>query len=230
MPWFRVDDKLHDHRKARRAGKAAMGVWALAGSWAADNLTNGFVPASVLPRWGNAKDAAQLVAADLWSACEQDGEKGWLFHDWPEYQPTREEVEAERKATRERLRKWRENRRGNASGNGVTDGVANGASNAAPFPSLPDPVPSTSAQKRATRIPDDWKPTPEDVIWQREAGISDLLARRELPKFCDYWRAKAKDATKINWSLTWRNWLRTALEREPKAAASVPRYDGNGGW
>lgn len=27
MPWFKVDDRLHDHFKARQAGKAAMGVW-----------------------------------------------------------------------------------------------------------------------------------------------------------------------------------------------------------
>ena len=42
--WFKVDDKLHDHRKARKAGKAAMGVWVLAGSWSMDNETDGFVP------------------------------------------------------------------------------------------------------------------------------------------------------------------------------------------
>ena len=57
MAWFKVDDKLHDHRKARRAGKAAIGVWVLAGSWAMDNLTDGFVPEVVLLRWGTRTDA-----------------------------------------------------------------------------------------------------------------------------------------------------------------------------
>jgi hypothetical protein len=80
--------------------------------------------------------------------------------------------------------------------------------------------------KRGTRIPKDWKPSTEDVAWQRESGISDLLARRELPKFCDYWVAKTRDATKLDWSATWRNWLRTAVEREPKTST---RTEG-GGW
>lgn len=90
MPWFKVDDKLHDHRKTRAAGKAAMGVWVLAGSWSADNLTDGFVPASVLSRWGTRADANKLVSAGLWVADEQDGEKGWRFHQWNEdgRQPT----------------------------------------------------------------------------------------------------------------------------------------------
>jgi hypothetical protein len=82
MTWFKVDDKLHDHRKARAAGAAAMGVWVLAGSWAADNLTDGFVPATILPRWGRPRDATRLVEVGLWHADEQDGETGWRFHEW----------------------------------------------------------------------------------------------------------------------------------------------------
>ncbi len=101
MTWFKVDDKLHDHRKARAAGKAAMGVWVLAGSWSADNLSDGFIPASILIRWGNARDAAKLCAVGLWYPDEQDGEHGWRFHEWEERQPTREQKMAERSARAE---------------------------------------------------------------------------------------------------------------------------------
>jgi hypothetical protein len=97
--WFKVDDKLHDHGKAHTAGKAAMGVWVLAGSWCADNLTDGFVPARVLSRWGTTKDAAQLVKVGLWAAgTDSDGNPGWWFHDWPTYQPTKAQKVAEREA------------------------------------------------------------------------------------------------------------------------------------
>jgi hypothetical protein len=96
MTWFKVDDKLHDHRKARAAGATAMGVWLLAGSWAADNLTDGFIPASVLPRWGRQREANRLVEVGLWHADEQDGEKGWRFHEWDERQPTRAQKLEER--------------------------------------------------------------------------------------------------------------------------------------
>jgi hypothetical protein len=108
VPWFKVDDKLHDHRKARAARKAAMGVWVLAGSWSADHMTDGFVPEDVLSRWGTPADARALVKAGLWHEDEKAGEKGWLFHDWEHFQPTREKTEATRRKNAERLRKWRE--------------------------------------------------------------------------------------------------------------------------
>lgn len=87
MPWMKVDDKLHDHRKARKAGKAAMGVWVLAGSWSMANETDGFIPESVLVRWGTPADAKRLVTAGFWSVAEKDDEAGWVFHDWLKYQP-----------------------------------------------------------------------------------------------------------------------------------------------
>lgn len=86
--WFKVDDKLHDHRKARKAGKSAMGVWVLAGSWSMDNETDGFVPEDVLPRWGTKSDAARLVQAGLWDRETFQGEQGWRFHDWSRFQPS----------------------------------------------------------------------------------------------------------------------------------------------
>lgn len=88
MTWFKVDDKLHDHRKARRAGKSAMGVWVLAGSWCMDNETDGFVPADVLPRWGTKSDAGRLVSAGFWYVDQREGEDGWRFHDWEKFQPS----------------------------------------------------------------------------------------------------------------------------------------------
>lgn len=105
MPWFKVDDQLHDHRKAARAGVAAMGLWALAGSWAADNLTDGFIPDDVPVRWDRQwrKLAARLVDVGLWHVAERNGEHGWVFHEWDERQPTREEVEADRAEARDRM-------------------------------------------------------------------------------------------------------------------------------
>jgi hypothetical protein len=102
----------------------------------------------------------------------------------------------------------------------------NGGGNAPETETETDKEKTFLPHKRGTRIPKDWKPSTEDVAWQRESGISDLLARRELPKFCDYWVAKTRDATKLDWSATWRNWLRTAVEREPKTST---RTEG-GGW
>lgn len=96
MAWFKVDDALHDHRKARVAGKAAMGVWVLAGSWCSERENGGFVPESVLLRWGGRSDAARLVRAGLWDATHQDGEDGWQFHDWSIFQPDAATLRAQR--------------------------------------------------------------------------------------------------------------------------------------
>jgi hypothetical protein len=92
MTWLKVDDKLHDHRKARKAGTAAMGLWVLAGSWCAANPTDGFVPEAIVVRWSTKAMAGRLVDAQLWHPAEQDGEAGWQFHDWHEYQPSAADV------------------------------------------------------------------------------------------------------------------------------------------
>lgn len=110
MAWFKVDDALHSHMKAMRAGTAAMGLWVLAGSWASDQLTDGWVPEYAIHRWspGAVELAAKLVSAGFWVVGERDGEPGWRFHEWEEHQPTREEVLARRKNDASRRAAWRD--------------------------------------------------------------------------------------------------------------------------
>lgn len=142
MPWFKVDDRLHDHRKARKAGPEAMGLWVLAGSWAAGNLTDGFIPADVATRWDpRGKLAARLVAAELWASTEHDGEPGWQFSGWEEWQPTKDDVEADRAAARKRMQDLRRKRSGNVRPNtgGTFAGSSGGVTQPRPVPSRPDP-------------------------------------------------------------------------------------------
>jgi hypothetical protein len=108
MTWFKVDDHLHDHRKADRAGTHAMGMWVLAGSWCSANLTDGFVPDRVWKRYGPLSLAQRLVDAELWSVATRDGESGYEFHDWTQANPTRAKVLSERQAATERQAKRRE--------------------------------------------------------------------------------------------------------------------------
>ena len=126
IPWFKIDDKHHDHKKTRRAlrgaeGKrrdaSAMGLWELAGSWCADNLTDGFVPTDELYRWDDDWQtlADRLVDAGYWEAEEIDGEDGYRFVNWDEHQPVKAEVEAKREAARERMRNIRSGSRSGSS-------------------------------------------------------------------------------------------------------------------
>jgi len=108
MPWFKVDDALAFHMKALTAGNQALGLWVRAGSWSMQQLSDGFVPASIVTALGGThKDARSLMQAGLWH--QVDG--GFQFHDWAEYQPTRDSVIAEREAAAERMREVRANKR-----------------------------------------------------------------------------------------------------------------------
>lgn len=104
--WFRVDDNLAFHPKAMRAANPALGLWVRAGSWAGQQLTDGFVPEDVARAIGPRVEIERLVRAGLW--VPSDG--GFEFHDFTDYNPTRESVQQKRKATAERIRRWRENR------------------------------------------------------------------------------------------------------------------------
>lgn len=128
MVWFRVDDALHDHRKARKAGAHAMGLWALAGSWCGANPSDGFVPESVVVRWEPKvykRLAGRLVDAELWDVAELDGEAGWQFRNWSEFQPTKAEIEAEKAAARQRMKDRRARLKGVAKTDGSPDVQAN---------------------------------------------------------------------------------------------------------
>ncbi len=113
MSWFKVDDTLHSHPKVRRAGAAAVGVWATAGSFCMAYKTDGFVPAWYLDSWGKTGTTAarRLVEVGLWDEVDEGPETGWRFHDWDDYQPSSDEIERDREQARIRQRKSREQRR-----------------------------------------------------------------------------------------------------------------------
>lgn len=142
MTWFRVDDGLHAHMKAVRAGVPAMGLWLLAGSWSSNQLTDGWVPDYIASRLDPdfREHAAALVRAGLWVEDERDGDKGWRFHQWDEHQPSSESVLAKREAARERMRRVRGQR---STGSqdvraNVRENFAGSAPN--PDPTRPDPT------------------------------------------------------------------------------------------
>ena len=80
----------------------------------------------------------------------------------------------------------------------------------------PNTEPSKNTTLRASRIPDPFPITGEMVEWARTA-CPGMDHRASTERFVDYWRAKAgRDATKLDWPATWRNWMRTDYERTPQ--------------
>lgn len=134
MTWFKVDDKLNGHPKVLQLGEDgdsdAMALWVLAGSWAAEHETDGWVSVAGARRVDPdhyERRAAALVRVRLWEEAERDGKKGWVFHGWsePGRQPTKEQIHASRSAKSARQARWREGSR--AKNNGPDDDRVDGA-------------------------------------------------------------------------------------------------------
>lgn len=61
------------------------------------------------------------------------------------------------------------------------------------------------AERRATRLPQNFEPLSEPELDAR------IDYQTELASFRDYWNSKGgKDAAKLDWQATWRNWIRKA--------------------
>lgn len=76
---------------------------------------------------------------------------------------------------------------------------------------------SSGIRARGCRLPRDFQLTDE----RRAFALTQLPDNRikpEFEKFCDYWWGKSgSGATKVDWDGTWRNWCRTAAERNGNA-------------
>jgi hypothetical protein len=108
VPWYKVDDTFHSHPKSRRSGLEAVGLWTVSGSHCMAYKADGFVPEWFVRSWPKGKRLADvLVREGLWKPEVKDGEPGWQFHDWADYQPTSEEIEADRVYARDRQRRRR---------------------------------------------------------------------------------------------------------------------------
>lgn len=102
MPWVKLEDSFFGHPKAIAAGPLARELNFAAWCWSASNLTDGCIPAHVVPylaAHAGVKQAlaGRLVEVGLWDVTED----GFLIHDYLHYQPTRVEVEEDRRKRHE---------------------------------------------------------------------------------------------------------------------------------
>lgn len=241
MAWFKVDDGLHSSKKflsiPRRHRFAAIGVWTLAGSWCADQLTDGHVPAYMLEQWGTPPAApAALIDAGLWGRTSD----GYEFYNWHAYQPRKEDVDAERAASRERMRELRARRKqgkpqkdaeeqepfGRTGPNG-SENVRN------PDPTRPDPTPTSKeveGASRGSRVPEPFEISDDMRAWAKEEVPLVDIDRKTI-EFVDYWAAiPGQKGVKLDWGRTWKNGMRKqqefaerdAVKRPPKPQAKIP--------
>ena len=64
---------------------------------------------------------------------------------------------------------------------------------------------------RGHRLPEDWRPLPEDRPEALAKLGSSAALEQEILKFHDYWKAQpGQRGLKLDWDATWRNWIRNA--------------------
>lgn len=73
-----------------------------------------------------------------------------------------------------------------------------------------------------SRLPPDWKPSEDESSWARKER-PDLDIAKQADRFRDYWIAKTgKEATKLDWTATWRNWIRNAHAEKTNGQPTPP--------
>ena len=90
----------------------------------------------------------------------------------------------------------------------------------------PNPT-HTQRARKATRLDPNWKLPEEWRAYARsERNWSEAEIDAEAENFADYWHAKPKDATKLDWLATWRRWCRESRrpngKSTPSAAQATP--------
>ena len=192
MPWIRIDDHFEEHPKLAKVGPLGWAMWLAGLAYCNRNLTDGFIPwsaARALVSWEYLRphptepDKELIYTVDTGTGmkgdrvtCEwviemlldagiwEEHKGGFLVHDYPDYQPTKIQVLAERERVRKRVEKHRSNGGGNGAVTPEDDRSSNG-----PVPK-PVPVPKGSQTRLSARDARLWK---ERLEWFRETGIWD---------------------------------------------------------
>jgi hypothetical protein len=108
MPWANLDDHFHDNPKVLETPLPAVGLYAIGLSYCNAQLSDGFIPRSVLVGIrGWAAAATALVEHRFWEPAEGGG---YRVHDYLDWNPSREQRLADRAAARQRKAQSRDRR------------------------------------------------------------------------------------------------------------------------
>lgn len=209
--FFKLHNGFPEHPKAFELSDKAFRQLIEAWCYCSRNLNDGKLTKAQFSKLFSAKSRKELLTVGFVKATDF----GYEMHDYLEHQQSAQDVEDRR------------NKRaaaGSLGGKAKANGLANASQMPEQTPSKhvadtdtdPDIDPNTPAnagvrpRKRATRLHEDFTVTAEMRLWaSTKAPDADLMTETE--KFINYWVAKSgKDATKLDWNATWRNWILNA--------------------
>ena len=166
--------------------------------WSTRLMTDGFIPDPMIPKLFSKDGFEELTTNDPVSPSIKRGEGGAQIHDFHKHQNTREKIEQKREA-------------------GRLGGLAKASKNLAPatdyssYIDIDTDIDTDSNNKRATRVPKDFKINDDMRDWAKQkAPTVDLEITTE--KFINYWKARSTNATRLDWVATWRNWILNDLK------------------
>lgn len=140
--WTKLSDEFFRNPKVVAAGRDARDLYLVSLCHCNEHLTDGFIAQNYLRRMAadaeidSATEAAlMLVEVGLWDVAPG----GYIIHDFTEYNPSKAEVEEERKKKTARQDRWKQSRV--ASLDASLDASHNASKGGAPVP-VPVPVPS----------------------------------------------------------------------------------------
>lgn len=160
MAWVRLEDTFPEHPKIDAAGGDAGWLHVCALAYCNRNLTDGFIAQARIGRLSDRKSPAQLaqrlVDVGLWEPCDS----GWVIHDYLHYNPSKEQVDAQR-AARSEVKQKAGHLGGIASGvarrkhnrsRDEAEQEANGKQNdvASEAPTRPDPITGVASLEKSS--------------------------------------------------------------------------------
>lgn len=223
--WFKVDDAFFSNPKTAMLSDGATALWLRSGSWSAQQLTGGFIPARMVPMFRGSDDSVrELCDVGLW---ERDDERdGYWFHDWSDYQPDAEEVDALRRKRSEAgkrgaNRRWSRKTVDENGKNGKTDGKCHGKPMANAWQtdgkpmanSCPVPVPVPDKKEKEEYSSSFSKETSADEYLETGRPEADRQISRQYPNLdlTDAWGAfmqhhHGETRTIAEWTRLWKGW------------------------
>ena len=223
--WFKVDDSFFSNPKTAMLSDGATALWLRSGSWSAQQLTDGFIPARMVPMFRGSDDSVrELCDVGLW---ERDDERdGYWFHDWSDYQPDGEEVDALRRKRSEAGkrgadRRWKRKTVDENGKNGKTYGKCHGKPMANAWQtdgksmanSCPVPVPVPDKKEKEEYSSSFSKETTADEYLETGRPEADRQISGQYPNLdlTDAWGAfmqhhHGETRTVNDWTRLWKGW------------------------
>jgi hypothetical protein len=227
-----IEPDFAEHPKVFELSDAAFRAHIKAMCWCAKFESDGQMPSRVANQFAPGELMSELVAGRLWVANE-DG--SFAIRDYLEYNPSREELAAER------ARKKRRPARGKSGAHGGEKTPRGGAQNLERHKpireeesSVRDQIPDPETQpdnvgsvrgRRWRRVPSEWSPEAAHYELAKSVGAN---MGHELESFRDH---EFKDP-KTDANAAFRTWLRNSKKFSPRGAPqrTGPKQPNAGQW